>query len=99
MELNTVHSHTIHQIIEEHTYYPRWIVQLCHGVPGSGGVVTDEVHVTKKWERVESVMDDLQEKSLTYPKHERGEWYISVKEIAVISSGDFPLPLKENNVH
>jgi len=73
-------------------WMPQWQVELCHGTPGGAGVMTDIIHVTKKWERVEAAIEELKQKSLTYPQHERGEWYVIVTELAAVAKGTYTFP-------
>ena len=79
--------------IEEQRYWmPQWQVELCHGTPKGAGVMTDIIHVTKKWERVEAAIEELKQKSLTYPQHKHGEWYIIVTELAGVAKGTYTFP-------
>ena len=73
-------------------WLPQWQVELCHGTPGGAGVMTDIIHVTKKWERVEAAIEELKQKSLTYPQHERGEWYVIVTELSPVAKGIYTFP-------
>lgn len=72
-------------------WFQTWRVDLCHGFPGESGIVVDTEFVTKKWERVEDVMIRFHAKAQTLPQHERGEWYITVAEMANVARGSFTM--------
>lgn len=89
--INKMIEQTPDVINQNREYYPRWIVQLVHGTPGQSGVITEQEYVTKKWERVESIMDAYILKSSQLPQHEHGEWYVTVQEVACVSIGDYTM--------
>jgi hypothetical protein len=92
MTLNQMHDLSIIHIKEQRYWMPQWQVELCHGTPGGAGIMTDIIHVTKKWERVEAAIEELKQKSMTYPQHERGEWYVIVTELAQVAKGTYTFP-------
>lgn len=92
---NAMTERTQEQISEARYWYPQYDVHLLHGFPATGGVIVETIRVTKDWERVVSAMIKLSEKAKTLPQHERGEWYITVDEMAAISTGTFPLQYSE----
>lgn len=81
----------IEDLNENRYWMPQWQVELCHGSPGAG-IMTDIIHVTKKWERVEAAIEELKQKSLTYPQHEHGEWFVIVTELAAVAKGIYRFP-------
>lgn len=87
MDPNNMQDISIIRMKEQRYWMPQWQVELCHGTPGSAAVMTDIIHVTKKWERVEAAIEELRQKSLTYPQHERGEWFVIVTELAAVAKG------------
>lgn len=94
MITGVMEEHTEEEIQDSRENYPLWIVRLCHG-PSDIAIITDTVHVTKKWERVEAAIDSLSQKVLTIPNSNLEHWHISVQEVVPVSSGNFPLSFME----
>jgi hypothetical protein len=94
MITGVMEEHTEEEIQDSRKNYPLWIVRLCHG-PSDIAIITDTVHVTKKWERVEAAIDSLSQKVLTIPNSNLEHWHISVQEVVPVSSGNFPLNFME----
>ena len=89
MDPNNMQDIGIIAMKKQRYWMPQWQVELCHGTPGSAAIMTDVIHVTKKWERVEAAIEELKQKSLTYPQHERGEWFVIVTELAAVAKGTY----------
>lgn len=64
---------------EVETYF--WIVNLVKGDPESGGIVVKEELVTKKWERVEGLVDSWSHLI------ETGEFYANILAMDVKAEG------------
>ena len=69
------------EMSEENTYF--WIVSLVAGDPEEGGFVAEQRLVTKKWERVEALVDHWQEFI------DSGEYYAQVQAMRSVAQAHF----------
>lgn len=62
-----------------------WRVDLVSGVPDEGGIISDTQYITKKWERVQDIIDRCAEQY-------RGErCYIQVTRLVAVDSEAFAM--------
>jgi hypothetical protein len=66
---------------------PLWRIQCVKGKIGYGGVVVNTIYATKKWERVQHVLDD----HFDNPDPRKESYYLRVTRLVAIDQEEFPL--------
>lgn len=75
---------------EAREWHPQWVVELVHGDSSTGsGIVAERQFVTKKWERVEAVVESYLQQVQNPVASDRSEWFVSVTEVVGVKQGFF----------
>lgn len=79
-------------IDEAREWMPLWSVELVHGSPETlTGVIIEREYITKKWERVESLIESYSKQVQGMPLDKRANYFVTVTELVGVKRGHFVL--------
>ena len=79
-------------IDEAREWMPLWSVELVHGNPETvTGVIIERKFITKKWERVDSLIESYAKQVQAMPLEKRANYFVTVTELVGVKRGHFVL--------